>query len=62
VRTRDGTDNNGHPATRIEVIAEEITFLRNTEWARGDEMKAQIQDLQKQQTAHRRRVSLLAAA
>jgi single stranded DNA-binding protein len=62
VRTRDGTDNNGRPATRIEVIAEEITFLRNIEWARGDEMKAQIQELQKQQATNRRPACALAAA
>ena len=54
-----GTDNSGQPATRIEVIAEEITFLRNIEWARGDEMKTQIQELQGQQTGSRRRASTM---
>jgi single-stranded DNA-binding protein len=36
IRTREGTDNSDQPAARIEV-PEEITFLRNIEWARGDE-------------------------
>ena len=62
IRTREGTDNSGQPATRIEVIAEEITFLRNIEWVRGDEMKAQVQELQKQQATSRRPVTALAAA
>ena len=39
VRTRNGTDASGNPATRIEVVAEEITFLRNIEWKRGDAAK-----------------------
>jgi single-stranded DNA-binding protein len=62
IRTREGTDNSGQPATRIEVIAEEITFLRNIEWARGDEMKAHVQQLQKQRTTRPKPVSALAAA
>ena len=40
IRSRSGTDSHGEPATRIEVVAEEITFLRNIEWARGDEARA----------------------
>lgn len=32
LRTRDGTDERGDPALRIEVVAEEITFLRNIAW------------------------------
>ncbi|MHC4619630.1 MAG: single-stranded DNA-binding protein [Planctomycetota bacterium] len=41
VRTRNGTDTGGNPATRIEVVAEEITFLRNIEWEKGQAAKMQ---------------------
>ena len=44
MRSRGGTDSQGEPTTRIEVVAEEITFLRNIDWARGDEAKARRQE------------------
>lgn len=48
LRTRQGTSKQGEPAQRIEVVAEEITFLRNIAWeaATGQEngMPSQQQD------------------
>jgi single-stranded DNA-binding protein len=37
LRTREGTDDRGASMLRTEVVAEEITFLRNIEWERGNE-------------------------
>jgi single-stranded DNA-binding protein len=44
LRTRQGTGEHGQPAMRIEVVADEITFLRNIEWERGSAAWAAVQE------------------
>ena len=43
LRSRNGTDNDGQPAIRVEVVADEITFLRNIAWEKGNEAWAAVQ-------------------
>jgi single-stranded DNA-binding protein len=44
LRTREGTDDRGESMLRTEVVAEEITFLRNIEWERGNEAWNMVQE------------------
>ena len=43
LRARKGYNDHSEPMRIVEVVAEEITFLRNIEWAKGDEAWAKVQ-------------------
>jgi len=36
IRSREGTDSSGKKMSRLEIVAEEITFLHNINWERGN--------------------------
>lgn len=42
LRIRDGKDERGKAMLRYEVVADELTFLRNIEWERGNEALARL--------------------
>ena len=46
IRSRNGTDSAGAPMTRVEIVGEEITFLHNIDWERGNAALAAIKQQQ----------------
>ena len=44
IRARKGTNHHGAPMRVIEVVAEDITFIRNINWEQGEAVAADVVD------------------
>ena len=45
IRARKGTNHHGEPMRVIEVVAEDITFIRNINWEQGEAVVAGVADV-----------------